>query len=127
MTTIVISINNHTTVIDSSIIPELNSLIERKDIHFDESPFGNFQQLHPGEYWSDKIIERDPINEKFDIKNYIKRQWQKWDNYTYQEKVKTATIRFQEGKCTASFLGFDNIKDFVPKSTIIPKKKPLLP
>ena len=127
MTAIVISIDNHTTIVDTKMIPELNILIERDDVHFDESPFGNFQQLQPGEYWSDEIIKDRPINEKFDIKNYIKRQWEKWDNYCPVDEVKPAHVRYKEGKCVMEFLKFNNIKELVPKSTVIPKKKPLLP
>jgi hypothetical protein len=107
MTKIIVSIDNHTTTIDASMIPELNALIEREGVHFDESPFGNFQQLHPGEYWSDEIIKERPINNNFDIINYIKRQWEKWDNYSPEPEIKTAKERLADAKAWAEFTGLD--------------------
>lgn len=126
MEKIVISIDNHTTIVDANDINELSSLISRPNVHFYESPFVNFQQLTSGEYWSDRIIQDKSINEKFDIKNYIKIQWENWDKWNPKIEIKTAEERLADAKCWAELSGLD-FKDFIGKSEVIPTKKLPLP
>lgn len=99
-----ICIDSHVTLVSSKIAMEASRMLVREGEHFDDSPFGSFTPLNIEEYFARKIIKRaGGVNKKFDILNYIKRSWQRSDNWIPGPDTRTVRERLAIKKGWAAF------------------------
>lgn len=97
---VIVYIDGYSKIMKLEDYNALWDIIERDGIHFDDSPFGACFAMDDTKEnrHCELVLQSGGINNNFDVVNYIKRQWQKWETWEAPEEIIPAIERMRRAK-----------------------------